>query len=164
MNRTDHTSRRRFPAGAAAALALALSLASCATLRVERPEGFAVFREPSSSDRVFSAVTPEGMKYRVRIAANYPEQELSFWSDALAAQLKTEGYTRLGEPERFTSGGREGAAFEWGVPYGEENYIYLTAILVDGKEILIAEAAAEASVYERYRGSLLESVKSITVE
>ena len=163
MNRTDHSSRRRFQAGTAAALALALALTSCTTLRVEPPADFAVFREPSSREQVFTAVTPEGMKYRVRAAANYPKQELSFWSDALAAQLEKEGYTRLGEPERFTSNGREGTAFEWGVPYGEENYIFLTAILVDGNEILIAEAAAEASVYERYRGSLLESVKSITV-
>jgi len=47
------------------------------------------------------------------------------------------------------------------VPYDQESYVYLTALLVAGDRILLAEAGGPYKLYLEYRPSLLESLESI---
>ncbi len=138
-------------------LGAAAVLLSCAHLSVEKPAGFAEVE----TEKLYKAVSPEGMLYRVRTVDNYPVQSLAFWSDALKNHLIKEGYTLLGEGEPFQAGNYEGELFEWALPYGHESYIYLTAILVSEETIAIAEAAAEHTVYSEHRESVQKSLKSI---
>jgi hypothetical protein len=137
-----------------------LLLGSCTNLAVRKPEGFAVVKTRDQ----YKAVSPEGMLYRVRIMDNYPVQDLEFWSQALKNQLLKEGYTITVDGERFETMAAPGILFEWAVPYGHESYLYLTAIIVTEKEIAIAEAAAEHTVYRRYRQALRESLQSIAIK
>lgn len=144
-------------APALAVLPLLALLAACATpLSVRRPEGFA----EQKGEAVYRAVSPEGLLYRVRTVANDPAKDLPFWSEALRVQLTREGYRPIGQAQRF-SGGQDGVFHEWGVRYGNEDHVFLTAILVFGDRIAVAEAGGEHSVYYRYRDRLLESLKSI---
>lgn len=137
-----------------------LALVSCATigLSVSRPEGFA----EEASPREYRAISPEGLMYRVRTVENYPPKDLAFWSEALRNHLSREGYHMIGQGERFTdTRQQEGMLYEWGVRYGPEDHIYLTAILVFGDRIAVAEAGGEHVTYRKYRDRLLESLKSI---
>jgi len=127
---------------------------------VVKPEGFAEIREKD----YYRAVSPEGVLYSVRIARNEPEKDLEFWAKALKNHLQKEGYRILSEEgESFTTGVREGVLYEWGVPYGNEDHIYLTAIVVSGKTIAITEAGGEHSSYRNYRDALLDSLKSLKI-
>jgi hypothetical protein len=143
-------------------LLLAL-LTACATLKVRNPEGFAVAVSSSllGGRNIFEALSPEGMLYRVRTVENYPPQGVAFWADALRNHLEEEGYTQVLETEAFEAGEREGVLFEWILPYGSEDYIYLTAIVISDEKIAIAEAAGEHTVYLHYRDALKESLKTI---
>ncbi len=145
-------------AGLLAVAAAVLAVAACASVQVSRPEGFA--GQPGAGD--YRAISPEGMLYRVRTVANEPAKDLAFWSEALRVQLTREGYRMIGQQEQF-SGAREGVFYEWGVRYGAEDYIYLTAILVLGDRIAVAEAGGEHTVYRKYREQILESLKSIRI-
>jgi len=49
------------------------------------------------------------------------------------------------------------------MPYGNESYIYITAIVVSEKKIAVSEAAAEHTIYYKYREALLESLASMTL-
>jgi len=132
--------------------------AACSKVTLEKPEGFAVVK----SSKYYKAVSPEGMVYKVRFVKNYPEKDLDFWSRALKKQLEQEGYRFIKE-QSFTSGKKPGLILEWGAPYGTDDFIYLTAISVSGKTIIIAEAAAEFKLFTRYRDAVVKSLTTIKV-
>jgi len=144
-------------------ISLVLVLSSCATLVVDKPGGFAEVQSIgyAASQAAYKAVSPEGLLYRVRTEANYPPQSLDFWAEALKNHLVKEGYTIVGDGESFQAGELPGVIFEWVMPYGQESYIYLTAIIVSEEKIAIAEAAAEHSIYHEHRDALRESLLSI---
>lgn len=141
--------------GFASALAL---LAACSPLRAGLPEGFAELR---SRGGTYRAVSPEGMLYRVRVLDNRPTKELSFWSEALRSQLEKEGYRPNGDPVEFESGERTGVLQEWAVPYGNQSYLYLTALLVSERRIALAEAAAPYPVFVRYRDAVRAGLQTL---
>jgi hypothetical protein len=138
--------------------ALLFCLAGC--LSVEKPEGFAEI----SPFPYYRAISPEGLRYRIRTVNNYPPQDLEFWGKALKNHLQAEGYLLVRPEERFEAANNEGLLFEWGLPYRNQSYIYLTAIMIWDKEIVIAEAAGEKNLYGKYREALLASLRSLNPE
>jgi hypothetical protein len=152
---------KRFVASIAFAAAV-LALSSCATM-VRKPEGFAEVPPWQIVATQYKAVSPEGMIYRVRTLKNYPVQTLEFWAQALRNHLEKEGYRSVSQGCPFQTGDHSGMIFEWAMPYSNESYIYLTAIVVSEKKIAVAEAAAEHTIYYQYREALLESLASITI-
>ena len=140
-------------------LAVLLTITSCAKITVERPEGFAEIKQ----DKQYKAVSPEGMLFGVRTVENYPEQDLDFWSKALKTHLAKEGYRVISDGEPFQAGDLQGILFEWAVPYGNEDFIYLTAIVVQDKKIAIAEAAGVHTVYRSHRDALFKSLKTLAI-
>ncbi len=150
---------RRYPVkkGISLALVLFALLTSCG-VELEIPEGFALVEK---SPEYTLVVSPEGLKMRIRTTKNYPVKDLAFWKEALETQLEQEGYVPVGKPRDFQAGGNEGVVFQWGVPYRGENYIFLTAVLVDRNTIIIAEAAGRKDIFDRYRESIVESLSTI---
>jgi hypothetical protein len=140
-----------------------LSAAGCAKPKVDKPKGFAEVETGMFSGPVYKAVSPEGMLYKVRTVKNYPSMELGFWGDSLKNQLIKEGYHLTGEEMDLNTEGSEGVLFEWILPYGNDDYIYMTAVLLSGSRIIIAESAAEHTVYKKYRGSILDSLKTVSL-
>ena len=70
------------------ALVLFALLTSCG-VDLEIPEGFA---RVEKSPEYTLAVSPEGLKLRIRTTENYPVKDLVFWKEALETQLQQEGY------------------------------------------------------------------------
>jgi hypothetical protein len=130
---------------------------SCARLSVTPPEGFAELK----GKRTYRATSPEGMLYRIRSIKNDPQKNLGFWGEALENHLVKEGYRLNGKAQSFQSGAREGLSYEWVLPYGNESYLYLTALIVTDKTITLAEATAPYPVFIQYRQALLDSLTSI---
>jgi hypothetical protein len=139
------------------ALICLLLTVSCSRLSVTPPDGFAELK----GRRTYQAISPEGMLYRIRSVKNEPRKELEFWGEALENHLVKEGYRLNGKARSFTSGDREGVSYEWVLPYGNESYLYLTALIVTDKTITLAEATAPYSVFISYRQALLDSLASI---
>ncbi len=131
-------------------------LFSCGAVSIEKPAGFAEIE----SGKIYRAVSPEGLPFRVRQFKNYPEQDLDFWKQALEVHLTQEGYQFISESEAEADG-KKIVCYEWGAPCGEDDYIYLTAVKVKGKKILVAEAAGEMKLFEKYRDGILNSIKSL---
>lgn len=133
---------------------------SCVTFNINRPEGFALVEE---GDR-FVAVSPEGLTFRVKTEANYPEKDVEFWSKALMRHLEEGGYHPRSEGDFFDCPAGRGFFIEWTVPYRGEAYTYLTGIVPSGEVIYLAEAAGEHELYRTYRSAIIESIKSISSE
>ena len=141
----------------AVVLALLTLTVSCSRVSVQLPEGFAEMK----GGRSYRAISPEGMLYRVRSIKNDPRKDLEFWGQALENHLLEEGYRLNGEARLFDSGERRGLSCEWVLPYGNESYLYLTALIVTDRTITLAEAAAPYPVFIRYRQALLDSLSGI---
>lgn len=143
---------------ASAALLLTLS---CATVfHVSVPGGFALVEEGER----FLAVSPEGLRFRVRQEENYPQKDVDFWSGALKRQLEEEGYHPGAGGDFFECPAGRGFYIEWNVPYGGETYTYMTGIVPSGDTIYLAEAAAEHTIYAAYQEEIVKSLESISSE
>ena len=117
---------------------------------MELPEGFAL----ASEKPWFQAVSPEGVRLRLRAVKNYPEQSADFWGRALFGDLEKRGYLSLGtapeEGEEFELGDRSFSLRRWGVPYGREDFIYMTGMTVQRGKILVLEIAGPAGYMKKY--------------
>ncbi len=150
---------RRYAIGLLAAAVL-MVLASCATVpSVEVPAGFAAYRDTAPP----KAVSPEGVGFMLRQVDNEPPQSLEFWGAALERHMAEAGYL-LVDQERFVAVAGSGIAFEWTAPVGEEDWLYLVAIVVAGDRILIAEAAGSVDRYRAYREAVREALTTITAD
>jgi hypothetical protein len=127
--------------------------------KVKLPEGFAEVQNRWN----YQAVSPEGMQYKVRTVRNYPEQKLEFWGATLKNHLEKEGYHLMGESTDFQTKDSDGIFYEWLMPYGNADYIYLTAIMISKDRVVIAESAAEHMIYKRYKEPVLDSLATITL-
>ncbi|MBN1797698.1 MAG: hypothetical protein JW822_03915 [Spirochaetales bacterium] len=144
--------------------ALIVLLSACSDFKIEKPDGFARVEMSyyDAHDILYKAVSPEGILFKVKKVENYPPMELDFWAKALSNQLQKEGYTLIGEEQRFETDKREGVYFKWGLPYGNASYIYLTAVIVCDNEILIIEVAGEQSIFKDYEDTIILSMQSIS--
>ena len=113
------------------------------------PEGFAAVKKSP----VYLAVSPEGVRLRVREVKNYPEQTVEFWKNTLTTELADRGYVPV-----ETSAGSDwgdGMLFDsslWAMPWGTEDYLYLTALRLNGRKIEILEMAGKAEFMMKYLG------------
>lgn len=140
-----------------------VSAVSCARVKVEPPEGFAEWKSNwGLGQQVYRAVSPEGIHLKARIVKNYPPQNLDFWKEALSSHLESEGYHPAGDAVVFQAAGRQGVLYEWAVPYGEEEYVYLTAIVPSERKIAVVEAAGAFSIYREYRAAILNSLETVS--
>lgn len=137
--------------------ALLLALFSCKEILVETPDGFA----PLEVQDQYAAMSPEGMIYRVRVMKNQPKQNHEFWSEALRNHLEKEGYLRVSSGNEFQAGSLNGSFSEWTLPYGDDTYKYLTAILVAEDTLAVAEASGRHEEYGRHRSAILDSLETI---
>ncbi len=136
-----------------------LLLAACVTApTIEIPAGFAPYRD----SELPSAVSPDGVAFRLRRTANEPVQTLEFWAAALERHLTETGYL-LASREDFAAPAGPGVSFEWLAPMGEEDWYYLVAIVVSDDDILIGEAAGPVARYREHRASILDAVVTISV-
>ena len=141
-------------------VAVLLGLGSCATVpSVEVPAGFAAYRDTAPP----KAVSPEGVGFRLRQVDNDPPQSLEFWGNALQRHLSDAGYL-LVDQEGFVAPAGSGLSFEWAAPVGEEDWLYLVAIVVTADHILIAEAAGSVDRYRLHRESVREALTTMSVD
>lgn len=127
----------------------------------EVPEGFALIQEDAFETGYWTSISPEGVKYRLRVVENKPLQSLDFWSRSLTAEMTRRGFINKGTPFLLDEESIWGA--EWVVPQGSEDYLFLTALKVEGGNILIAEAAGPTNIFMEYRQDILDALEKAEV-
>ena len=113
---------------------------------MELPEGFALIDDSPE----FLAISPEGVKLRVRKTNNYPKKSVGFWEEALFSYLSGRGYVAVGSESDLDFGEAPFAARTWGVSYGNEDYLYITGLRLMKNKIEILEIAGPALYVREY--------------
>lgn len=138
-----------------ALLAALVALSACRGFDAAAPEGFAAFDDWSQ----FRAVSPDGVMYLVRSEENEPEAKLDFWKEALKNRMSDAGYAVVSEED--IKGKEPGYLLELAAPVAEQDYSYLVAIFVRGKDILIAEASGEVTRFAKRRDAVVAALAKI---
>lgn len=109
------------------------------------PDGFAL----EEKGDLWQALSAEGVRLQMRWLENYPEMDLLFWEQTLWEEFTARGYLTLAEPRYLESrSGNKMVLMDWGIPYGQSDYRYLNGFLVQGKRILVLEAAGPVLLME----------------
>ena len=98
------------------------------------PQGFAAYRELWQDWFELRAVSPDGVVYRVRTEDNEPTADLPFWQAALKKRMLDAGYILVAESET-KAGKQPGYLLELAAPVGQEDFVYLIALFVNGSEL-----------------------------
>jgi hypothetical protein len=116
----------------------------------EGPEGFSVYRD----SRLFRAVSPDGVRIRVRVLKPEPVMGLSFWQSAVIQHLVESGYEQRGNVTRLGRTGQKGFMVRWLLPYGQEEYVYSLAVIPDGKELCLVEIAGRLEAFDLHSAAI----------
>ena len=122
----------------------------------EGPEGFSVYRD----SRLFRAVSPDGVRIRVREVKPEPSMDLSFWQSAVTKYLVESGYEQRGDGIRLGNSGKRGFMLRWLLPYGQEEYVYALAIIPDGKDLCLVEIAGKLEAFDMHYTAIEEWVRT----
>ena len=136
-------------------LLVIILLQGCSRYTIDSPSGFASMEK--NGDTYF--FSPDGVKLKISVYPNDPEQDTEFWTDALDNHLLKRGYKRL-ETEEADGGGRKSY---WVIAYGNEYYIYMTSVYSDKRFIVAAEAAGEKELFEKYKSVIDKSLSTLKI-
>ncbi|NLW32524.1 MAG: hypothetical protein GXY77_13830 [Fibrobacter sp.] len=120
------------------------------------PEGFAVYRAGSA----FRAASHDRLVYRVKCTENIPYAEFSFWKEALTKRMSDAGY-RVINDSVIQINDKDALFLELVAPLGDSDYLYNILMMVEGKKILLAEAAGEVEIMHKNREKIIKAFKSI---
>ncbi len=123
------------------------------------PEGFSVYR----NSRLYRAVSPEGIKLRIREVRPEPVMDMAFWETALTAYMEEAGYLLRDKQILELKTGSNGLTFMWLAPYSGDEYVYMVALFPSklssnkgAKQLKIVEVAGELESFDR-RGEALQT-------
>ena len=117
------------------------------------PDGFAAFKVKKH----IAAVSPDDVVFRVRTLRNKPPADLPFWTEALRTRLVQAGYTLLSEGE-LPAANAKGHLLELVAPDGQKDARWMIGLFVDGRDIVVVEAAGEASKAMARREAILTAI------
>lgn len=121
------------------------------------PAGFAAGKHA----RHYAALSPDDVVYRVRKARNKPRADLAFWKEAMRTRMTEAGYHVVAESD-IQAGAVPGALVELSAPDGQQDDTYVIAVFVDGRRLVIVEAAGEVGRYIGRREAVLAAIRGLT--
>jgi hypothetical protein len=125
-------------------------------VKATAPEGFA----PGRKGCRFSAISPDDVVMRVRTDKTRRAADLAFWKEAMRTRMKDAGYHVVSEGDIMSASG-PGALLELSAPDGQQDDTYLVALFVDGRRLVIVEAAGEVSRFAPRREAILASIRGM---
>src|SRR4051812_7964054 len=137
-------------------LLLAWALGGCTTPPPSgAPADFGVYdgreaRQAVSFDRVV---------YQVKRVENKPFADLAFWQIALKERLTKAGYVVTADGP-LDAGGKPGYYIETTAPHGASDYMYLIAVFVQDKTLIVIESAGEVAAYKAQREKILAAIRA----
>ncbi|MFM9884300.1 MAG: hypothetical protein ACKVQT_14840 [Burkholderiales bacterium] len=139
-----------------AALSSVLLLVACPTTPLTgAPADFAVYDKGD----VRQAVSFDRVVYQVKRVENKPLADLAFWRVALKEHVEKAGYV-VTTDGAIDATGKPGYYIESTAPRGTADYIYLVALFVHDKNLIVIESAGEVEAYKSKRDKIFAAIKA----
>lgn len=133
---------------------LTVVLSGCAVFQGAHPNGFAPWND--NDGQVYTAASPDGVVWKIRLEPHDPVADLAFWKRALHDRLGGGGY-RIVDSMSFAMDGRPAYALESGM----DDKSWLIAIAPLDKQIVVVEVAGSLEAYQKRRSEILAALPLI---
>jgi len=136
-------------------VALGVALVGCGKpFDVKTPRGF-VELENQGPDYAYRATTADGVVVAVRTIDASGRQDLGFWEQAVALQLRdTSGYALLGTKDVRSGDGTPGRELDFGRDQNGKPYAYRVALFTAQDRVFLLEAGGAKASVARYGEAL----------
>jgi len=136
-------------------VALGLALSGCGRpFDVKTPRGF-VELENQGPDYAYRATTADGVVVAVRTIDATGRQDLGFWEQAVALQLRdASGYALLGTKDVRSGDGTAGRELDFGRDQNGKPYAYRVALFTAQDRVFLLEAGGAKASVARYGDAL----------
>ena len=137
-----------------------VGITGCHPIRIAPPPGFAVL-EPGE-DYSYRAVSPQGVVLTVRREKNEPEGDLGFWSGAIDAKLRRDGY-RAYEAHDVVSKGVKGKQVRYAIERDQREHTYWVTVFVTSSAVITVEAGGDHELFAREGEAVGRSIATLDV-
>lgn len=137
------------------AAGLLLALTGCGRpFDVKTPRGF-VELENQGPDYAYRATTADGVVLAVRAIDASGRQDLGFWEQAVALELRdASGYALLGSKDVRSGDGTAGRELDFGRDQNGKPYAYRVALFTGQDRVFLLEAGGAKESVARFRPAL----------
>ena len=130
------------------ALLLATGSVACTpNLHIDTPGGFAELEDQERYD--YRATTSRGVVLAVRREANDPSGDLTFWSGALDAHLRRQGYKATTASDVKSSDGVKGRQIRYTIKRKGRPHSFWMTVFVTADEVITVESGGDAHFLEK---------------
>ncbi|MBW2456753.1 MAG: hypothetical protein JRI68_19710 [Deltaproteobacteria bacterium] len=153
--------RRRFALLALLA-ATALPCAGCgAGFSITTPAGFAELEEQEQYG--YRATSPQGVVIAVRREENAPYGDLSFWSGAVDAHLRRDGYTAVKAIEVKTADGIAGKQIRYRAERNGRDHAFWVSVFVTETVVVTVEVGGDVEYFDELEKPLAKAIASLQI-
>jgi len=146
---------------AALLIATASLLGGCThDVAIETPEGFAPLEDQQTYD--YRATDAEGVVLGVRQKANDPQGDLDFWSGALDAHLRRQGYRAVEAKSVESRDGIPGRQLRYAVSRSGRKHAYWVTVFVTDDHVVTVEAGGDEAFFETRGKAIQKAIASIS--
>ena len=136
-------------------------LAGCHSVHVDAPAGFAGL-EPGD-DIASRSVSPEGVVFAVRREKNDIRGDLAFWSGAIDAKLRREGY-RAYDAKDVVAKGVKGKEIRYGIDRAGREHTYAVTVFVTETTVVTVEAGGDHELFAKQAAGIAKATATLDIE
>lgn len=135
-------------------------LAGCThDFTIDTPDGFAPLDDQQTYD--YRATDAEGVVLGVREKANDPRGDLAFWSGALDAHLRRQGYRAVDAKSVQSGDGIEGRQLRYTVSRSGRQHAYWVTVFVTDDKVVTVEAGGDEAFFEERGKAIGKAIASV---
>ena len=146
----------------AAFAATALVVTGCgAGFSITTPAGFAELDDQEHYG--YRATNPQGVVIAVRREENAPYGDLSFWSGAVDAHLRRNGYTAVKAIDVKTADNIPGKQIRYRATRGGRDHAFWVTVFVTETVVVTVEVGGDVEFFEQLEKPLTKALASLTI-
>jgi hypothetical protein len=140
-----------------------IGIASCTSVRMNTPQGFAHF----DKEREYKAVSFDNVYIRAYMPAEEElpaETPVKTWVSDINRSLLSKGYVLISAKEIASISGDAGIFSEYSVIFNGEDWVYSFYALKKGKTFLVTEITGAKNEYNARKNEILKSIVTVEVK
>lgn len=144
-------------------LLVGLAAAGCGPgFTVTTPAGFAELED--QDEYGYRATTAEGVVVAVRREDNVPYGDLSFWSSAVDAHLRRDGYTAKKGLDVQTADGVQGRQIRYGRHRNGREHAFWASVFVTEDDVVVVEVGGDQTYFQKLEGAVNSAIQSLRID
>jgi hypothetical protein len=128
---------------------------------IDTPAGFAELEEQESYG--YRAANPEGVVIAVRRESNSPYGDLAFWTGAVDAHLRREGYEALKALDVESANGIDGRQIRYRRTRDGRDFVFWVTVFTTDDEVVVVEVGGDKAYFDKLEAAVSSALGSLQV-